>query len=173
MSVVDLDSFAAWFETAQVDEIEALRMKEADLLRREVRADEDAFPSSLEIQGCSCSISYGFEPGSSHDGMCLQVPLAILPGLDPEPLQWLVPGLLDEKIEMIIRGLDKSIRRTCQPVNEAVVWCRDQMKSSDKPFNDALADSISIRSGQDVTMGDGRRGPTLFPSRGNDRGARW
>ncbi len=152
-SVVDLNSFAAWFETAHVDEIEALRMKEADLLRREVRADEDAFPSSLEIQGCSCPISYGFEPGSSHDGMCVQVPLAILPGLDPEPLQWLVPGLLDEKIEMIIRGLDKSIRRTCQPVNEAVAWCRDQMKSSDKPFNDALADSISIRSGQHVTMG--------------------
>lgn len=150
-TVVDLDSFTVWFDSAGVDEIEALKMKDSDLVRENVRAKKDAFPSSIHIQGCDCPIRYGFEPGSSEDGMCVRIPLAILSGIDHDQLQWLVPGLLDEKIERIIRGLDKSIRRNCQPISDSVEWCRNEMRSSGKPFNVALAESISIRSGQDVT----------------------
>ena len=151
MGVVDLDSFTAWFNSAGPAETDALRMQESDLLRKAIQADEDSFPPSIEIQGCDCEIQYGFEPGSSHDGMCVRLPLAILAGLDTEQLEWLVPGLLDEKIELIIRGLDKSIRRECQPVNETVVWCRQNMQKMSKRFGAAMAQSLSNRTGFDVT----------------------
>ena len=126
-------------------------MKDSDR-EGESPGEEGRLPHRASIsRGCDCPIRYGFEPGSSEDGMCVRIPLAILSGIDHDQLQWLVPGLLDEKIERIIRGLDKSIRRNCQPISDSVEWCRNEMRSSGKPFNVALAESISIRSGQDVT----------------------
>lgn len=151
VEVVDLKSFTAWFQSAKVMEVDALRMVESDLIRQAVRADEESFPSSIEVQGCPCSIRYGFEPGSSHDGLCIELPLAVLPTLDPDQLHWLVPGLLREKIETIIRALDKSIRRECQPVNETVVWCLERMRPRAMSFNAAMAESISCRTGLVVT----------------------
>ena len=50
-TVVDLDSFTVWFDSAGVDEIEALKMKDSDLVRENVRAKKDAFPSSIHIRG--------------------------------------------------------------------------------------------------------------------------
>ncbi|MBG83067.1 MAG: ATP-dependent RNA helicase HrpA [Phycisphaerae bacterium] len=81
MEVVDLLSFTAWLESVTPQEADALRMQESDLLRRTVEINEEAFPPTLDVHGCSCEIRYGFEPGSAHDGMCIRLPLALLRAL--------------------------------------------------------------------------------------------
>ncbi|MCH2133271.1 MAG: ATP-dependent RNA helicase HrpA [Phycisphaerales bacterium] len=150
--VVDLASLKRWIDTAKAGEVDALRMKESDLLRRDVAVEEEAFPEFMTLSGVTCAVHYGFEPGSDQDGMCVRVPLGILTRIDPVRLGWLVPGLLPEKIEAVIRGLDKDIRRECQPVADTVDWCRHEMRDGEGPVDGRLAELLTQRSGHDVTV---------------------
>ena len=149
--VFDLASLKSWLSSAPTDVVKRLEMCEADLLRRAAEAAETAFPNHIELGGMACPIRYGFEPGAEEDGVCITVPVALLPGLEFERLEWLVPGLLNEKIETIIRGLDKAIRRACQPVGETVAWCRAVMDRMDGRFSVAMAQTLSERTGLEVT----------------------
>lgn len=74
------------------------------------------FPSELVIDGESYALSYSFSPDVEQDGVSCTVPLAMLPKLSPEIFEWLVPGLLLEKIIAMIKLLPKSIRRKLVPV---------------------------------------------------------
>ncbi len=93
-------------------------------------APEDLFPDRLEAGGRSFGLEYHFEPGSPDDGVHLSVPLEWLNTLTPGTLQWLVPGLLRDKLIALIRQLPKPVRRSLTPVPE---------------FADALLESMSGR----------------------------
>ena len=150
--VVDLQTLKSWLNTASDLELNALVMQESDLVRQDVEAPDDDFPTTLPIAGIACQVRYGFEPGADHDGLCIQVPVALLPRVDQERLQWLVPGLLKEKMEAIVRGLPKDIRRDCQPVAETVAWCLSDIPEG-VAFLEYLSRRLTQRSGQDVSPG--------------------
>ena len=65
-------------------------------------------------------LKYRFEPGHILDGVTATIPLALLNQLDATPTQWLVPGMLREKLTYLIKALPKSFRRVCVPVPEFV-----------------------------------------------------
>jgi len=63
-------------------------------------------------------LAYRFDPGTEDDGVTLLVPLPALNQVPLAPCDWLVPGLLEEKIAALIKGLPQSIRRAFVPVPE-------------------------------------------------------
>ena len=65
-------------------------------------------------------LRYRFEPGHEDDGVSALVPLQVLNQLPDESFEWLVPGLLDEKIEALVRSLPKNLRVHFVPVPDAV-----------------------------------------------------
>ena len=78
-------------------------------------ADRD-FPDEVPFEGLALTLVYRFEPGHDADGVTLEVPLAVLPRLKVEQFEWLVPGLLLEKVLAMLKLLPKACRRELLPL---------------------------------------------------------
>ncbi|MCP4041736.1 MAG: ATP-dependent RNA helicase HrpA [Gammaproteobacteria bacterium] len=80
----------------------------------------EMFPDTLAEGEASLALRYRFEPGNEADGVTVKVPLALLNSLDPQRGEWLVPGLLEEKLVHMLRSLPKSLRRNFVPIPDFV-----------------------------------------------------
>ena len=94
-----------------------LFMNKADLLRADApEITPTNFPDRVETFGMKLPLDYKYEPGEPNDGITLTVPLAALPQLRAERYEWLVPGMLEEKIAALIKSLPGALRRNFVPV---------------------------------------------------------
>ncbi|MHB8764766.1 MAG: ATP-dependent RNA helicase HrpA [Deferrisomatales bacterium] len=113
--VWDERTFARLLKDRGSDEF--LRLREEDLLP--AAPDEVArepFPATLRVGDVELALAYRFEPGQEDDGVTALVPAQLAPELAPEVFEWLVPGLLGEKVELLLKGLPKTLRRHLVPV---------------------------------------------------------
>ena len=76
---------------------------------------ENSFPDHVEMGGIAFALDYHFEPGEPDDGVTVVIPLAALAVVESEVFEWLVPGLLKEKIIALIKSLPKPLRRNFVP----------------------------------------------------------
>ncbi len=90
-----------------------------------------AFPDNLLINGVGLPLSYHFEPGHERDGVTVNIPLPLLNQLTRQTLEWLVPGLLEEKIIALLRGMPKALRRTFVPIPDVA---REALETFKKPI---------------------------------------
>jgi ATP-dependent helicase HrpA len=105
-----------------------LRFNEADLLYQQPDAAQlSQFPDQMVAGDCAFAFQYHFAPGEERDGVTLQVPEGAAGAIAGETLQWLVPGLLQEKIAGLIKSLPKELRRRLVPVNDTVKTIVAQM----------------------------------------------
>jgi ATP-dependent helicase HrpA len=75
----------------------------------------DTWRQSTGQSELALRLSYAFEPGTPDDGVTVSVPLPVLPALSPEGFEWLVPGLREELVTALVRGLPKAIRTSLVP----------------------------------------------------------
>ncbi len=78
--------------------------------------DPTARPDAWRQDDLVLPLTYRFDPGSEHDGVTVEVPLAILARLRPDGFDWLVPALREELVTALIRSLPKDLRRPLVPV---------------------------------------------------------
>ncbi len=118
----------------------------------------DVYPRQLELHGLALKLSYHFEPGSIRDGVTIEVPLFHLNQLSAEPLQWLVPGLLKDKVEALLRSLPLRYRRVCVPIPDYVEgFYQRHFKKAVQPSGsliDALIEDIWRQKGVRVAADD-------------------
>ena len=94
-----------------------LVMQEEDLLgTTRDDFDQQAFPDALDLDGNKLALSYAYRPGQDEDGVTVKLPYKLAHAVDPEILEWLVPGLLEEKITILLRSLPKPIRKQLVPI---------------------------------------------------------
>ncbi len=120
-------TFDAWRKERERDEAKLLYLKRDDLMRHEAAGiTTDQFPPQFKIDSVSFALSYNFSPGRNDDGITLTVPLALINQVAMERCEWLVPGLLAEKVSQLIKTLPHKLRRHLLPVPEfAAAFCRD------------------------------------------------
>ncbi len=107
-----------------------LWMDEEDVCQTVPDSDElYRFPETLETSQGALRLHYRFQPGHEEDGMTVDIPVSCYPALSPTSFEWLVPGLLDEKIFFILKGLPKRLRRLLVPLPDAVDRIMDGMES--------------------------------------------
>ena len=117
-----------------------LRMQESDLLTGiDTVPNLTSFPDSIKVAGDQWSLSYHFDPDSNEDGVTLKVPSGRLSDLGIERLDWMVPGLLTDKVEALIRGLPKNERRKLIPIAETVREALAGMDRTDTDLPHALS----------------------------------
>lgn len=119
----DIRSFDRFIRDKGGDDF--LKMTEKDLLQAEPDFDElEQFPDTFDANGLHLPLTYRFQPGEEPDGVTVTVPVHALATLDQSPFEWLVPGMLAEKILVLMKGLPKSIRKNFVPVSDAAraVW---------------------------------------------------
>jgi ATP-dependent helicase HrpA len=117
-----------------------LRMREEELIRHRPNEKEMAlYPDHITLGGQRFSCDYEFSPGSDRDGITVKIPAGAAPGVPPEAIDWLVPGLIDEKIAALVKGLPKAYRRQLAPVSNAI----DTITSEMPTFKGALLPALS------------------------------
>jgi ATP-dependent helicase HrpA len=85
-----------------------------------------AFPDTLVMADGQYKLRYAFEPGTNKDGIWVEIPVIKLNTLENSAFEWLVEGLLAEKVEALLKILPKRWRRNFVPIpNFAKAICEN------------------------------------------------
>ena len=118
--VVDLASFEKWRKLAEKAEPKLLHLTRDQLMRHEAEGiTTERFPASFEVLGQKLKLVYLHQPGEADDGVTLLVPLAMLNQIPGNRCEWLVPGLLEEKVAALLRTVPQKHRHRLQPMVES------------------------------------------------------
>ena len=108
--------FEQWRKEAERKNPKIFYLNQKDLLHNEAKGiSSDDFPDFYQDGKLKLKYSYHFDPMHKADGVTLLVPLAALGQLDANAFTWLVPGMLAEKLTLLIKSLPKSMRRNFVP----------------------------------------------------------
>lgn len=132
-----------WRTRVERHDPDVLFMRREDLLARPADARAEAFPDAIGCDGTRWPLRYAFAPGAPEDGVTLQVPLESLPAVDPLRLEWLVPGMLEEKVVALVRSLPKTLRKQFVPVPDYAREVVARLRFGDGPLRGALADALN------------------------------
>ncbi|ARP86094.1 ATP-dependent RNA helicase HrpA [Bordetella genomosp. 9] len=136
-----------WYAGLDKLAAQALLLTREDLMRHEAAGiTTDVFPKKVEWQGVEMALDYHFEPGSARDGVTLSVPLFALNQIDAQRCEWLVPGMLKEKVHLLLKSLPQKIRRHCVPLPDYAAgfyerWF-DRLGDPQQGLLDALAQDM-------------------------------
>ena len=112
-------AFEHWRRDAEAKQPRLLYLKREDLMRHEAAGITTAqFPHQLVIGGRSYALEYLHDPGNARDGLTLTIPLIALNQLSAKSCDWLVPGLLKEKVALLAKTLPQKIRHKLGPLPE-------------------------------------------------------
>ena len=121
LPLADIRTFEAWLKAAERDNPRLLFLSRDDLMQHAAaHITEEQFPKFWQTADGKFKLSYRFEPHHPLDGVTMTVPLTVLNRLHAPSLEWLVPGMLREKIQLLIKALPKQIRRICVPVPDFI-----------------------------------------------------
>ena len=118
--VLDVPSFDAWRKQAEKAEPKLLHLSRDQLMRHEAEGiTTDRFPANFEVLGQKLKLTYLHQPGEADDGVTLTVPLAMLNQIPAHRCEWLVPGLLEEKVAALLRTVPQKHRHRLQPIADS------------------------------------------------------
>ena len=144
--IVDAATFHAWLKLQADDK--ALYLSRDDLMQHSATHITDAqFPKTFKTADGAFKLSYRFEPHHPLDGVTMTVPLPVLNRLDDKQLEWLVAGLIREKLQLLIKALPKQVRRVCVPVPDFVTRFLEREPNQHEPILPQLAAFIAREFG--------------------------
>lgn len=124
IDVCDGQSFAAWVKKLDKDQKQALFLDKENIMSHEAEhVTENMFPDTIQSKGINIPVEYKFEPGKEDDGLNIDVPVAALKQFDEQQMDYLVPGLIEEKIVVLLRSLPKQIRTKIVPIPQTAAEC--------------------------------------------------
>ena len=139
-------SFEAWRKEAEKKDPRLLYLSKEELMRHDAtNATQQYYPKTLEMAGVTMALTYHFEPGSPRDGITLTVPVYALNQIDPVHCEWLVPGMVKEKAQALLKSLPQKIRRHCVPIADyaKAFYARcGEGQRTDRGFLTVLAEDI-------------------------------
>ncbi len=111
-------TFNQWFnqQSKMINNQSLLYLTPELITQVHIENPNDLFPKQIEIAHTQCRLSYRFEVGHALDGITLNIPLIYLNQLDINRCDWLVKGMLKEKIIALIKTLPQKQRKNCVPV---------------------------------------------------------
>lgn len=144
-NIVNSTGFHAWLKDQPDD---ALNFDPKQLVSDKAsEVGEQAYPDVFEFNGMALPLTYKFQPGDDADGVTLKVPAAAVSQLPEGRLQWLVPGLLREKITALLKGLPKSYRRNFVPVPNYVDALMQSLVPEDRPLHKVMGEKLFRMTG--------------------------
>ena len=150
-SAVALDKWLRRDSTAD----NSLRMKREQVLTRDPGGEVEAqFPKTLDCKGVSFQLVYQFDPGGQQDGVSVIIPRALLNRAPRYLFEWLVPGLLREKLIALIKALPKPLRKQLVPAPDVADALLERLITNDEPLSQALSREIKVLRGVSVSLRD-------------------
>ena len=151
---VDAPSFEAWIKKQTKDQIDELRFLHHDIADPSVDdQNREDYPEILQLRGQTLELEYHFEPGHEFDGVTVKIPLLLLNQFHDQDFERLVPGLLLEKIEALIRSLPGKTRKNFVPAKEFAQACMQRLQPTGSLIEN-MQSALQAMTGVNVRMAD-------------------
>jgi len=150
-------AFEHWYRQELAKRPELLRLTRDELMRHEAAGiTTAAFPKMIRLGGVDCQASYLHEPGDARDGVTVTVPLFVLNQVSEERCEWLVPGMLKDKIQALLKSLPQRPRSRFVPLPESAARLADLLGTPDRIGHVGLVDAL-LKQVRDETSLDVKR----------------
>ncbi|HST83991.1 MAG TPA: ATP-dependent RNA helicase HrpA [Kineosporiaceae bacterium] len=153
--IVSTAHFDSWWKSARKERPDLLSFWTSMLFSPQApKISEEDYPSSWPIDELELPVTYQFEPGAAADGVTVHLPLAVLNEVSGEDFEWQIPGLREELVTELIRGLPKQVRRMLVPAPERARQVLGRLKPGTEPLLPALERELAQLSGVSVSRSD-------------------
>ncbi|MDH5484753.1 MAG: ATP-dependent RNA helicase HrpA [Gammaproteobacteria bacterium] len=105
------------------------------------------YPDHILINNVNFPLEYSLNPAGHNDGITVITPAAAIMTLDPDLCEWLIPGLLHEKITALIRSLPKSLRRYFVPAPDFATACIKSLTPVSSPLISTVSNQLTKMTG--------------------------
>jgi ATP-dependent helicase HrpA len=136
-------SFENWYRDEIKKNPKLLLLTREELMRHEAAGITTlSFPKALRLGGVDCAASYLHEPGDAKDGLTVTVPLFVLNQVNEERCEWLVPGMLKDKIQALLKTLHQRPRSRLVPLPESAAKMAELLNAPEVFGHGALLDAV-------------------------------
>jgi ATP-dependent helicase HrpA len=150
-------SFEAWYRDESKKQPELLKLTRDELMRHEAAGiTTNAFPKTVRLGGVDCAASYLHEPGDVRDGITVTIPLFVLNQVSDERCEWLVPGMLKDKIQALLKSLHQRPRSRFVPLPESAKRLAELLGTPERFGTGSLTD-VLLKQVRDETSLDVKR----------------
>jgi len=145
--------FEKWRKEAEQSDPKLLFLERKDLMRHEAAGiTTEKFPHEIRLGANAFKLDYHFDPRSPRDGVTLTVPVALLNQVPAARCEWLVPGLLKEKVRALAKSMPQRLRNKLGPLEEFAEAFAVKAPPQDTPLAQALARHIRVELNLDVPL---------------------
>ncbi|HEY8877165.1 MAG TPA: ATP-dependent RNA helicase HrpA [Roseateles sp.] len=110
-----------WWREASKSDDKLLQLSQDELMRHEAAGvTSEAFPKVIRLGGVDCAANYLHQPGDARDGLTVTVPIFALNQVSEERAEWLVPGMLAQKVTALLKSLHQKPRARLTPLPDFV-----------------------------------------------------
>ncbi len=146
--VVSASHFDRWWRDRRLEEPDLLTYTRDVLIDADAAAiDDREWPATWKQGELTLDLSYRFEPGASNDGVTVHVPLQLLGQVRSDRYEWLVPGLREQLVTTLIRGLPKELRRPLVPVPETAARVLAALEPRRRPLAQDMSRVLGVPPG--------------------------
>ncbi|MBX9835476.1 MAG: DUF3418 domain-containing protein, partial [Burkholderiaceae bacterium] len=150
-------NFEQWYRAESKNRPDLLKLSRDELMRHEAAGiTTSAFPRVVRLGGVDCAASYLHEPGDPRDGLTVAVPLFVLNQVQDERCEWLVPGMLKDKIQALLKSLPQRPRSRFVPLPESATRLAELLGTPDRIGHIGLVDAL-LKQVRDETSLDVKR----------------
>ncbi len=151
-------SFEHWYKDEIKKQPKLLVLTRDELMRHEAAGiTTQAFPRTMRLGGVDCTATYLHELGDAKDGVTIDVPLFALNQVNEERCEWLVPGMLKDKVQALIKTLHQRPRSRLVPLPETAARMAEQLNQAEVFGTGSLTDAV-LKLVRDATSLDIKRG---------------
>jgi ATP-dependent helicase HrpA len=150
-------TFENWYRHASREQPRLLYLTRDELMRHQAAGiTTQSFPATLRLGGVDCAATYLHEPGDAKDGLTVSVPLFVLNQVSEERCEWLVTGMLKDKIQALIKSLPQRPRSRLVPLPESASKLAEALSESELFGAGSLTD-VLLKRVRDATSIDVKR----------------
>ncbi len=126
-----------------------------ELMRHEAASvTASAYPRTIRLGGVDCAATYLHDPGDAKDGLTVTVPIYTLNQVNEERCEWLVPGMLPDKVLALLKTLPQRPRSRLMPLAEFVANFAAAAEFAQGGLLDALVKAVRDRTQLEVRRAD-------------------
>jgi ATP-dependent helicase HrpA len=150
-------TFERWYREASRAHPQLLKLTRDELMRHEAAGiTSNAFPRTVRLGGVDCTAAYLHEPGDARDGVTVTVPLFVLNQVSEERAEWLVPGMLKDKVQALLKSLPQKPRSRFVPLPESAARLAGDLSAPQAWAHGGLTEAL-LRIVRDATSLDVKR----------------
>ncbi|WP_404818595.1 ATP-dependent RNA helicase HrpA [Rhodoferax ferrireducens] len=136
-------SFENWYREEVKKNPKLLLLTREELMRHEAAGiTTQSFPKTIRLGGVDCAAVYLHEPGDAKDGLTVTVPLFVLNQVNEERCEWLVPGMLKDKIQALIKTLHQRPRSRLVPLPDTASKMAETLNAPEVFGHGSLLDVV-------------------------------